>query len=414
MLAASQYGDSEARVVELSILMPCLNEAETLAVCIEKALSFLKREGIAGEVIVADNGSTDGSPEIATAHGARLVHVPQRGYGAAVLGGIAAARGAYIIMGDADDSYDFTSLGSFLEKLRAGADLVMGNRFKGGISDGAMPPLHRYFGNPVLSGVGRLFFGIPIGDFHCGLRGLRTASVRRLGLAAPGMEFASEMVVRAALEGQRIEEVPTTLRPDGRSRPPHLKSFRDGWRHLKLLLMHSPRWLFFIPGALMVIVGAALAAALYAGPVAIDHDVALDLNSFVAACFLVISGVQLLSFGVLARHYAAATGMLPRGPGGDWIVKNVTVDNAVRTAVVLLILGLAAFGRAVWDWASVGFGDLHNAWTPRTVVAALSCVVIAVQLGFQAFMIGILQIPLARRQASLERPSFADQPGLTA
>jgi glycosyltransferase involved in cell wall biosynthesis len=384
--------------IELSIVMPCLNEAETLAVCVQKACGFLAREGIAGEVIVADNGSSDGSQEIAAANGARVVPVAQRGYGAALLGGIAAARGKYIIMGDADDSYDFTNLEAFVEKLRGGADLVMGNRFQGGIAPGAMPPLHRYFGNPVLSGVGRLFFGIPVGDFHCGLRGFDTNAMRRLGLITSGMEFASEMVVRSALEGQRIEEVPTTLRPDGRSRPPHLKSFRDGWRHLKLLLMYSPKWLFFYPGVLLILAGALLAGGLFLGPLRLDENLVLDNNTFVAACFMVISGVQLVSFAVLARHFAAVTGMLPPGFRSGWIVKHVTTDNVVRAAAGVLALGLATFGFAAWEWARVDFGLLENAIAPRAVVAGLSLIVIAIQLGFQAFMIGILQIPLARRR----------------
>lgn len=237
--------------LELTILMPCLNEAETLAVCIRKAKEYLELSGVAGEVLIADNGSTDGSQEIARAGGARVVAVASRGYGAALLGGIDAAHGKYIIMGDADDSYDFTALQPFVDGLRKGADIVMGNRFKGGIAPGAMPMLHRYLGNPVLSGIGRLFFRIPIKDFHCGLRGFSRERIRELNLRTTGMEFASEMLVRAALAGYTVEEVPTTLKPDGRSRPPHLRTWRDGWRHLSFLLMYSPRWLFLYPGLLI-------------------------------------------------------------------------------------------------------------------------------------------------------------------
>ncbi len=237
---------------ELTILMPCLNEAETLATCIDKAMLFLKRSGVSGEVLIADNGSSDGSPEIAGRHGARVVQVKEKGYGAALLGGIQAARGTYVIMADADDSYDFAHLDGFVAKLRQGCELVMGNRFLGGIKPGAMPPLHRYLGNPVLTGIGRLFFKSPSGDFHCGLRGFSKQAIDRLELQTTGMEFASEMVVKATLHGLRIAEVPTTLSPDGRSRPPHLRSWRDGWRHLRFLLIFSPRWLFLYPGLCMI------------------------------------------------------------------------------------------------------------------------------------------------------------------
>src|SRR4026208_2626990 len=243
---------------ELSILMPCLNEAETLATCIKKAQKALESLNVRGEVVIADNGSTDGSPEIAASLGARVVHVAEKGYGSALLGGLNAARGKYIIMGDADDSYDFTNLGPFLEKLRAGYDLVMGNRFKGGIAPPAMPPLHKYLGNPVLTGIGRLFFRSPCGDFHCGLRGFKKEAVMNLDLRTTGMEFASEMVVKATLHKMRITEVPTTLSPDGRSRAPHLRSWRDGWRHLRFLFLYSPRWLFLYPGLLLILIGLGL------------------------------------------------------------------------------------------------------------------------------------------------------------
>ena len=382
--------------VELTILMPCLNEAETLDVCIGKALGYLQRSGVSGEVLIADNGSTDGSQDIARSLGARVVDVPRRGYGAALIGGIEAARGSYIIMGDADDSYDFSQLDGFVKELRGGADVVMGNRFQGGIAPKAMPPLHRYFGNPVLSFVGRLFFNLPVRDFHCGLRGFNTASIRRLDLIATGMEFASEMVLRAGTEGYKMVEVPTTLKPDGRSRPPHLKSFRDGWRHLKLLLMYSPKWLFLYPGALLLAIGALLAGVLSFGPLHLDDDLVLDINTFVAACFMMISGVQLLSFGVIARFYASITGMLPTGPRSNIIRKHLTTDGVVRIAAVLLVLGLVIFGFAATVWARAGLGELVDPLAPRAVVAGLTLVVIAIQLGFQAFLVGILQIPTLR------------------
>ncbi|MES1200240.1 MAG: glycosyltransferase family 2 protein [Pseudomonadota bacterium] len=385
--------------VELTILMPCLNEAETLATCIKKAKGYLERAGIAGEVLIADNGSTDGSQEIARSFGARVVDVPQRGYGAALIGGVNAARGTYVIMGDADDSYDFSALDAFVERLRGGGDLVIGNRFKGKVEPGAMPALHRYIGNPALSMIGRVFFNIPVGDFHCGLRGFNTEALRRLDLVTRGMEYASEMVVRASLEGYRIEEVPTTLKPDGRSRAPHLKPWRDGWRHLKFLLMYSPKWLFMIPGLVLVALGLALAAALSLGPVHVIGGTVLSTNSFVAACFAVIAGVQLFSFGVLVRFYATITGMLPRGRRSDWLRSVVSTDTVARLAAILFAIGVLTFGLALFHWASLDFGDLTDAATPRTIIAGLSIMVIAVQLGFQAFMIGILEIPLTRDAA---------------
>ena len=244
--------------MELTVVMPCLNEAETVATCVRKAIGFLAESGISGEVLVADNGSTDGSQQLAADAGARVVPISDKGYGNALMGGIVAARGKYVIMGDADDSYDFTNLMPFVNELRKGADLVMGNRFRGGIAPGAMPPLHKYLGNPVLSFVGRLFFRSKIGDFHCGLRGFSRDSVMALNLQATGMEFASEMVVKATLAGQHVTEVPTTLSKDGRSRPPHLRSWRDGWRHLRFLLLFSPRWLFFLPGLALLIAGLVI------------------------------------------------------------------------------------------------------------------------------------------------------------
>ncbi len=388
----------ETGQLELTILMPCLNEAETIAVCVQKASDFLKRSGISGEVLIADNGSTDGSQAIATGLGARVVPIPRRGYGAALLGGIEAARGKYVIMGDADDSYDFTNLQGFVDKLREGNELVMGNRFQGGIAKGAMPPLHRILGNPILSMIGRVLFSIPVGDFHCGLRGFNVASIRKLGLVTSGMEFASEMVIRSSLSQLRIAEVPTTLKPDGRTRAPHLKTWRDGWRHLKLLLMYSPKWLFLYPGFLLMLVGIGLQGALWFGPLALTSNVVLDSNSYAAACFMLIAGVQLVTLGVLARYYATLTGMLPRGRRSDMIYRLATTDTVVRAGAVALALGVAAFGYAMFSWSAVGFGDLTNApHISRLVLSGLSLIVIAIQLGFGAFMIGIFRIPLANR-----------------
>lgn len=390
---------TETTPLELTILMPCLNEAETIAVCVTKAQAYLKASGVAGEVLIADNGSTDGSQQIATDLGARVIPVQSRGYGAALIGGIEAAQGRYIIMGDADDSYDFSSLGAFVERLRGGADLVMGNRFQGGIEKGAMPVLHRYLGNPVLSFIGRLFFRVPTGDFHCGLRGFNADSIRKLNLNTTGMEFASEMVVRSALSQYRIEEVPTTLKPDGRSRPPHLKTWRDGWRHLKFLLMYNPRWLFFIPGTALASVGLLLAAALFFGPVQITAGLQLDLNTFVAACFMLVTGIQLFTFGVLSRYYAHMTGILPGNRRSDWLVANVSTDRLALYAGGTLAFGLALFAYALYSWAALGFGDLTDPFIPRVVLFGLTLIVIALQGFFSAFLLGVLEIPVRNRRA---------------
>ncbi len=301
--------------MELTVVMPCLNEAETVATCVRKAMGFLAESGISGEVIVADNGSTDGSQRLAEAEGARVVPVSEKGYGNALMGGIEAARGKYIIMGDADDSYDFTNLMPYVDELRKGADLVMGNRFAGGIAPGAMPPLHRYLGNPVLSFVGRLFFRSKIGDFHCGLRGFSRDSVRALNLQATGMEFASEMVVKAALAGQHVTEVPTTLAKDGRSRPPHLHTWRDGWRHLRFLLLFSPRWLFFLPGLFLLVAGLVIGAIVAPHPFKVG-SVTFDVDTLVGASAMVVIGFQSVLFWLFTQVYAGCGGLLARGAEG--------------------------------------------------------------------------------------------------
>lgn len=399
MNAVTAIRSASTRPLELTILMPCLNEAETLAICIGKAKAFLDKAHISGEVLIADNGSTDGSQQIAAAKGARVVQVARKGYGAALLGGIAAARSRFIIMGDADDSYDFGALEAFVSRLRGGADLVMGNRFQGGIETGAMPPLHRYLGNPVLSFVGRLFFRIKTGDFHCGLRGFNAESIRRLDLQTTGMEFASEMVVRGALAGLRIEEVPTTLKPDGRSRPPHLRTWRDGWRHLKFLLVYNPRWMFFIPGTVLCGLGVLFAALLVFGPLRVIDNLSLDLNTFVAACFMVVTGVQLITFGAISRHYAEITGILPRSRRSDWLTKTISTDRLAANAGICFAGGVLFFGYAVLRWAHLGFGPLDDSEIPRIVVLGLSLIVISFQAFFSAFLLGVLEIPVTRLKA---------------
>jgi glycosyltransferase involved in cell wall biosynthesis len=383
----------DTRELELTILMPCLNEAKTIRICIAKAQHFLKTSGITGEVLIADNGSTDGSIELALSCGARLILVAEKGYGAALASGIEAAQGKFVIMGDADDSYDFTDLDCFLNKLRDGYDLVMGNRFRGGIAPGAMPSLHYYVGNPVLSFIGRLFFRIPIQDFHCGLRGFRTNAIRDLRLQTTGMEFASEMIVRSALKGLTLAEVPTALKPDGRGRAPHLKTWRDGWRHLKFLLMYSPRWLFFYPGIAITSLGAFLSAMLIWGPVSVGGGIVLDLNTFLAGCLLTVIGVQLITFGALARYYAAITGMLPDGRHGARILRWCRTDRFLQIAATLIFIGVVIFGICFVAWARVEFGNLSDSRIPRFVAAGLSLTIIGIQTGFAGFLFGIFDIP---------------------
>ena len=340
-VTAASRVPQRTREVELTILMPCLDEAETIETCVRKAQGFLDRAGIAGEVLIADNGSTDGSPELARRLGARTIEVPRRGYGAALIQGINAARGRYVIMGDADDSYDFSALDDIIQALRAGADLVMGNRFKGGIRPGAMPRLHRYLGNPVLSFVGRLFFRCGIGDFHCGLRGFRRDSARRLDLRTTGMEFASELVVKASLAKQRIVEVPIVLHPDGRSRPPHLRSWRDGWRHLRFLLLFSPRWLLLYPGLALVAVAAALMTTLATGLWSPGHG-RLAEGLLVGAGGLMIVGVQAVQFSLLARVFAQTQRLLPpmRRPISRF-VDRITMEIGLIGGALMLLCATA-------------------------------------------------------------------------
>ena len=378
--------------VELTILMPCLNEAETLAACVRQARKFLADNHINGEVLVADNGSTDGSRDIATAEGARMVPVPQRGYGAALLGGIEAARGRYVIMGDADESYDFSALMPFVEKLREGYDLVMGNRFKGGIAPGAMPNSHKYLGNPVLSGLGRLFFSIPIGDFHCGLRGFNRERIRDLGLSTTGMEFASEMVVRSALASYRMAEVPTTLAKDGRSRPPHLHTWRDGWRHLRFLLIYSPRWLFLYPGLVLLALGIIGVVVLFPGDVKLGAST-LGFNTFIAACMAVLIGIQSITIAAVARRYTTLRGLLPPSTRYSPVLRALTPERMLGGGAVLFIVALMGMAWSVYRWVSVDFGPLPDASVVRVFALSLTGLVAAVQLWLVAFLASLMEIP---------------------
>jgi glycosyltransferase involved in cell wall biosynthesis len=380
---------ADANEFELSIIMPCLNEAETLATCIGKALTYLRENGVAGEVVIADNGSTDGSQDIAVAAGARVVPVAARGYGAALMGGISAARGRFIVMGDADDSYDFLNLSPFLEKLREGYELVMGNRFRGGIAPGAMPPLHRFLGNPVLTAIGRIFFHSPVRDFHCGLRGFRRDSVLHLDLQTTGMEFASEMVVKATLLDLKITEVPTTLSPDGRSRPPHLRTWRDGWRHLRFLLLYSPRWLFLYPGLLLILAGVVASSALLPGPVTIN-GVGFDVNTLVYAALAIIVGFTAVVFAVLTKVFAINAGLLPEDRRFLRLFEHVTLETGLVIGGLLVVFGLAGALYSVHVWEIHGLGRLDPRQTIRIIVPSMLSIAIGSHIILSSFFLSVL------------------------
>jgi glycosyltransferase involved in cell wall biosynthesis len=387
--------DDAADSLELTILMPCLNEAETIQSCVGKAMGFLQRANIKGEVVVADNGSTDGSQALAQALGARIVPIPVRGYGSALMGGIQAARGKFIIMGDADDSYDFTALDPFVEKLRAGYDFVMGNRFRGGIKPGAMPPLHKYFGNPVLTLIGRTFFGSPCGDFQCGLRGFRREPFLTLGLSQPGMEFASEMVVKATLRKLRIAEVPTTLSPDGRSRPPHMRSWRDGWRNLRFLLLFCPAWLFFYPGLVLLVLGVAgmawlLPTTRYA------FGLGFDLNTLVFTAAGIVCGFQAIVFWLFAKTYAIRSNLLPPDPLVTKLRDALRLEVALLVGAAALLLGVALAVLAVGDWGARAFGHLDPQQSLRVVVPSVTLMIVGLQIMFSSFLLSLLQLDTNR------------------
>ena len=380
---------SDGPRIELSILMPCLNEAETLATCIKKAQKALDDLNVDGEIVIADNGSTDGSPEIAASLGARVIHVAEKGYGSALLGGIKAARGKYIIMGDADDSYDFTNLGPFLEKLRAGYELVMGNRFKGGIAPRAMPPLHKYLGNPVLTGIGRIFFRSPCGDFHCGLRGFSKSAIQRLDLRTRGMEFASETVVKASLHGLRITEVPTTLSVDGRNRPPHLRSWRDGWRHLRFLLLYSPRWLFLYPGLVLMLVGAVASGWLLVGPRVVD-GITFDIHTFLYAAMAIVIGYQTVLFAIFTKVFAITEGLLPEDPRLKTLFNYIKLETGILAGALLLLAGIGLSVYALSFWSSTSFGPLDPSRTLRLVIPAVTLIALGLQTVLSSFFLSIL------------------------
>ena len=373
----------------VSVVLPCLNEAETVERCVRRAVEALGASGLAGEVVVADNGSADGSQEIAARAGARVVPVAERGYGAALLGGIAAARGRYVVMGDADDSYDFGEVPAFVAKLEEGHDLVMGSRFLGRIEPGAMPPLHRWLGNPVLSFLGRLFFHVPTSDFHCGIRGFRKEAIDRIGLKTTGMEFASEMVVKAALFGLRIAEIPVTLRKDGRSRPPHLRTWRDGWRHLRFLLMYSPRWLYLWPGLLLVLLGAGLLAWLFPGPRHVGAAT-LDVHAMLGAAVMVLAGVEAITFGVFAKVFAVTEGLLPADARVSRLSRVFTLEAGLVASVLLLAGGTVLCGSVVRDWAASVFNYLDYSVSMRKMIPGALLLVLGAHGLLASFFLSIL------------------------
>ena len=377
------------RPIELSVVMPCLNERETVGVCVRKAISSLREAGIAGEVIVADNGSTDGSIEIAESEGAKVVHVSQKGYGNALKGGIFAASGMYVLMVDSDDSYDFRHIPRFLDQLRVGADLVMGNRFQGGIAENAMPPLHKYLGNPVLTWIGKLFFGSPCGDFHCGIRGFRKDAFERMDIRSTGMEFASEMVVKASLFQMRVSEVPTTLSPDGRSRPPHLRTWRDGWRHLRFLLMYSPRWLFLYPGIVLILAGLAGCVLLMPGPCVI-YGIGLDVHTLLYAFVAILLGFQLVAFATFTKVFAITEGLLPEDPRLTRAFRWFKLETGLVLGGLLIAAGLGGSIFAVTSWARQSFGALDPERMLRFVMPSVFSLTLGVQIVFSSFFLSIL------------------------
>jgi len=378
-------------LLELTILMPCLNEAETLASCIDEALAFLSSSSIRGEVLIADNSSSDESRAIAIDAGARVVVIDEPGYGSALRGGIAAARGRYVAMADADGSYDFSSLGPFIDQLRDGADLVIGNRFAGGIEPGAMPPLHRYLGNPVLSYVGRLFFHLKIKDFHCGLRAFDRQAILDLNLQTTGMEFASEMIVLAALAGLEITEIPTTLRPDGRSRPPHLRSWHDGWRHLRFLLLFSPRWLFQIPGLVLVIASLIAGIVLALGPLKIG-SVTFSAGSLVVAAGAFIVGVQALQFDFITRSFALTEGYRTQDERTRRQLAAVTFERGALVGLLLVALGIIGLVVTFQSWRRVRFGNLVTTHEMRVLIPSVVAIVGGCQVALTAMFVSLMKI----------------------
>lgn len=382
----------ETSEVEITVLMPCLNEAETIAACIEDALSAFATARVVGEVLIADNGSSDGSQKIAEDMGARVLSVCEKGYGSALIGGINSAKGKYVLMGDADQSYDFKELPKFLERLRQGAELVMGCRLpRGGgtIMPGAMPPLHRWLGNPVLSALGKIFFSSPADDFHCGLRAFNRQSIVKLDLCTKGMEFASEMVVKATLSKLKIEQVPITLHPDGRTRAPHLRSWRDGWRHLRFMLLYSPDWLFILPGMLLFILGLGGFSILLPKPLTIGA-ITFDLSTLIVFSSATLVGAQILGFGILIKVYAISSGIWP---GHDrWLrfARGRSIDLGLLLGTLFLLFGLSILFWAVDEWREAKFAALNYQESLRTTITAVTAIAFGLQTLFTSFAIAMV------------------------
>ncbi len=378
-----------ARRVDVSVVIPCLNEASSLAICIEKAVNAFRKAGLSGEVVVADNGSTDGSAEIAERQGARVVRVAERGYGAALRAGIAATRGPFIIMGDADDSYDFGEVPRFVEKLREGYDVVMGNRFRGGIQPGAMPRLHKYFGNPGLTALLNLLFHADIGDSYCGMRGFTRALYDRLDVRSAGMEFALEMIIKAAQLGARITEISIVLWPDKRGRAPHLRSFRDGWRSLRFMLLYAPNWLFLMPGAALAAVGLFLVLWLLPGPRQISAHVVLDIHTMIFGVIFTLLGAQILSIGAFAKVFSYAERFDRRSVSLRRMLKRVTLESGLLLGGALFLAGFAGCAWITWQWAASGFGELHQV---RQVLFWSMWLFLGLQVIFASFFLSMLGI----------------------
>lgn len=383
--------ETSGTTIELSIVLPCLNEAATLAECIRAARSAFRTLSVEGEVVVADNGSSDRSIEIAERLGARVVRVSARGYGSALIEGMKAAKGEFVIMGDADATYDFEDIGPFVDKLRAGYDLVMGNRFAGGIADGAMPWLNRWIGNPVLTGLGRLFFRSPVADFHCGLRGMRREAILALDLQSTGMEFASEMVVRATLADLRVTEVPTTLSCGDEGRKSNLRPWRDGWRHLRFLLVYSPRWLFLYPGVFLMALGAATSLWLLPGPRVVG-SVTFDVQSLLFACMTIAIGFQAVLFSVLSKVFAWNEGLLPVGARFESLFKYVTLEVGLAVGLLLMLAGGTGSIYAFVRWSVVSFGVLDASRAFRIVIPSLTALLLGSQIVLASFFLSLLGI----------------------
>ena len=382
---------------ELTVVMPCLNEVLTVGTCIEKAQKCLDAFAITYEIIIADNGSTDGSIELAEQLGARVVHQTRRGYCAALKAGIAAAKGYYTIMGDCDDSYDFSSLEPFVKKLREGYFLVMGNRFAGGIKKGAMPPLHRYFGNPFLTFLGRTFFkASSFGDFYCGLRGFRTESVRSLNLHSDGMEFALEMVIKFTMRGDWATEVPTTLSPDGRDRAPHLRSFRDGWRSLRFYLIMAPRWMFGIPGMLLLILGTIISLRLHFGPIHL-LGLTFDFHTLLYTSATMLIGYQMTLMGVFAKLLAVDTGLHPPKTHLSYFRRRSALMTFLLTGLIVFVAGLCLAGNSLYLWSQDDFGEITQHQTIRVSIASVTALLIGFQTILAGFLFGLFNLVMEHK-----------------